>query len=82
MTFPFVDCFNIMLNTWMQRLTLPSSRDDGDDDDTTSGAQIEELPSESVNTFREDGEYVCVCVLKRSVNYLYQRAWYKSAFAF
>jgi len=34
---------------------LPLSPDD-DDDDSTSGAQIEELPSEPVNTFREDGE--------------------------
>ena len=43
-----------MMQQWWGRLA--SSR--GGDDDTTSRAQIEELPSESVNTFREDGEYV------------------------
>ena len=59
MTFPFSDCFNITLNTWMQQYLgrLPLSRS-GDDDDSTSGAQIEELPSEPVNTFREDGVYI------------------------
>ena len=64
MTFPFTDCFNITLNTWMQQYLgrLPLSRNgDDDDDDSTSGAQIEELPSEPVNTFREDGVYICMC---------------------
>jgi len=54
-----------MLDTWVQQYLgrLPSSRSD------TSGAQIEELPSESMNTFREDGKCsvracvgACVCV--------------------
>jgi len=59
--FPHIDCFSITLNTWMQQYLgrLPSSSDD-DDDDSTSGAQIEELPSEPVNTFREDGKCVCM----------------------
>jgi len=54
-----------MLDTWVQQYLgqLPLSHSD-----TTSGAQIEEVPSESVNAFREDSKcsvfcvYACACV--------------------
>jgi len=55
------------MKQWWGRLS--SSRHDND---TTSHAQIEELPSESVNTFREDGKHIefvwcrviCACIKK------------------
>ncbi|XP_065903832.1 uncharacterized protein [Dysidea avara] len=48
------DCFSITLDTMMQQWfgRLSSSR--GNDVDTSSGAQIEELPSKPDNTFREN----------------------------
>ena len=55
----FIDCFSITLDTMMQQWfgRLSSSR--GNDVDTSSGAQIEELPSKPDNTFRENGKCVC-----------------------